>query len=60
MLSNTKKRPGRSAAKTGASYDLSVLRANLCLIFHRNYDILAAVFTDVLKYMHDDLTVNKL
>lgn len=23
----------------------------------RNYDILAAVFTDVLKFMHDDLNI---
>jgi hypothetical protein len=26
----------------------------LCVCARRNYDILAAVFTDALKYMHDD------
>ena len=39
-------------------FALSMLGSNLCLeslLGNRNYDILAAVFSDALKFMHDDL-----
>jgi hypothetical protein len=32
-----------------------ILNISFILLYRSNYDILAAVFTDVLKYMHDDL-----
>jgi hypothetical protein len=37
-----------------------IVFAHLAIVLHslfRNYDILAAVFTDVLQFMHEDLNI---
>ena len=47
---------------TGMEYTTSVIEA--IGVEHkettRNYDILAAVFSDVVKYMHDDGLINEV
>jgi hypothetical protein len=51
---NTRKQQGKQRIRYEVIALASHLLTRVLFFVFRNFDILAAVFTDVLKFMHDD------